>query len=448
MTRYLDNVTPRVDFSKLVRIIGPRAAGGSRGEQGHHAVGRQLEALPGQVAGEAAHERVQDHGEPLFNPLTLWFTAHGPGTSRGRGGEHDRVVARRRGRPRRGRRQRLALRAVGRRLRRDRAGPGGRRARADRDDRRERRAVLQPRRAVRRLQAERARPRDGPPRLRGVHGGQIRGGGAVTATGAWVGGSRSTILDLLDRRLGSDPDGEYLDVCGTTVTAAEVAGHADRLAAGLTALGVGPGDRVATLLENSIEAALAWWGIVRCGAVPVNTAYKGEYLRHQLADSGAAVLIVASDLADRADAVVPRLDALDHVAVVPVGDEAPDGTADGSAPALAGATGHAWGDLLHAGGPAPEVAVRPGDLATFVYTGGTTGPSKGCMLSHNYHEALARQIGICWERTADDVVWTPLPLFHFSHRHGRARPAGLRGPRRHLPAVLGLELLARDEPHR
>jgi crotonobetaine/carnitine-CoA ligase len=36
------------------------------------------------------------------------------------------------------------------------------------------------------------------------------------------------------------------------------------------------------------------------------------------------------------------------------------------------------------------------------------------MLSHNYHEALARQIGICWGRTADDVAWTPLPLFHFN----------------------------------
>jgi crotonobetaine/carnitine-CoA ligase len=60
------------------------------------------------------------------------------------------------------------------------------------------------------------------------------------------------------------------------------------------------------------------------------------------------------------------------------------------------------------------VDVRPSDLATFIYTGGTTGPSKGCMLSHNYHEALSRQIGICWERTADDVVWTPLPMFHFN----------------------------------
>ena len=58
--------------------------------------------------------------------------------------------------------------------------------------------------------------------------------------------------------------------------------------------------------------------------------------------------------------------------------------------------------------------IRPSDLATFVYTGGTTGPSKGCMLSHNYHEAATRQIGICWQRRPDDVLWTPLPLFHYN----------------------------------
>jgi len=54
------------------------------------------------------------------------------------------------------------------------------------------------------------------------------------------------------------------------------------------------------------------------------------------------------------------------------------------------------------------------DRVTFVYTGGTTGPSKGCMLSHNYHAALTAQIGACWERSAEDVLWTPLPLFHFN----------------------------------
>nr|MDT0665650.1 AMP-binding protein [Micromonospora sp. DSM 115978] len=86
------------------------------------------------------------------------------------------------------------------------------------------------------------------------------------------------------------------------------------------------------------------------------------------------------------------------------------------APTLPGsaATVHRWDDLLAADRLADPVERRPSDLATFIYTGGTTGLSKGCMLSHNYHEALARQIGYCWGRTADDVIWTPLPLFHFN----------------------------------
>src|SRR5207245_8113468 len=79
-----------------------------------------------------------------------------------------------------------------------------------------------------------------------------------------------------------------------------------------------------------------------------------------------------------------------------------------------GLTGHGWSDLLSADATDPEVSRRPSDLATFIYTGGTTGLSKGCMLSHGYHEALATQIGHCWERTAQDVVWTPLPLFHYN----------------------------------
>ena len=58
--------------------------------------------------------------------------------------------------------------------------------------------------------------------------------------------------------------------------------------------------------------------------------------------------------------------------------------------------------------------IRPSDLGTFIYTGGTTGLSEGCMLSHNYHAVLSRQIGTCWGRGVDDVVWTPLPLFHFN----------------------------------
>jgi crotonobetaine/carnitine-CoA ligase len=221
----------------------------------------------------------------------------------------------------------------------------------------------------------------------------------------WITDDECTVIDLLHARLESDPDGPYLDVTGTAASAAEVADVSGRLAGALIALGVGPGDRVATLIENSPEAMFSWWGIVLAGAVavPINTAYKGEYLRHQLQDSGSRVLIVEASLVERAEPVVAQVGGLDHVVVV-----------RGAATPLAGATVHGWDDALAGASVPPAPAVRPSSLATFVYTGGTTGPSKGCMLSHRYHEVLARQIGVCWRRTAEDVVWTPLPMFHFN----------------------------------
>jgi crotonobetaine/carnitine-CoA ligase len=222
----------------------------------------------------------------------------------------------------------------------------------------------------------------------------------------WVSGEpTATITGLLQQRLDHDPHGEYLDVGGDKVSAAEVFATACRLANALAELGVRPGDRVATIVENSVEAVLAWWGVIVAGAVavPVNTAYKGQYLRHQLHDSGAKVCIAQGDLAERLAPIAGELQHLGHVVVI--ADEAPP---------LAGVRGTTWAQALTADDADPKAAVRPSDLGTFVYTGGTTGPSKGCMLSHNYHEALARQIGFCWERTADDVLWTPLPLFHYN----------------------------------
>jgi len=221
----------------------------------------------------------------------------------------------------------------------------------------------------------------------------------------WLSDEQHTVPSLLEARLDTDPDGEYLDITGTKLSAADVERTSSRLANALAELGLRPGDRVATLIENSPHALLAWWGAIRGGyvAVPINTAYKGEYLRHQLADSGSRVLFVEPDFADRAAAVVDQVEGLDHVVVT-----------TGDAVSVGRATVLGWDDLLGADDKAPTVDIRPSDLGTFVYTGGTTGLSKGCMLSHNYHAALARQIGICWERTADDVVWTPLPMFHFN----------------------------------
>jgi crotonobetaine/carnitine-CoA ligase len=226
----------------------------------------------------------------------------------------------------------------------------------------------------------------------------------------WISGEQHTIPELLEVRLDKDPDSEYLDICGTKFSAAEVNAIACRIANGLAALHIQPGERVATLLDNSPEAMLSWWGTIRGGfvAVPVNTAFKGQYLRHQLHDAGASALIVQRSLCGRLQAVIDQLPDLRHVIVVE------DEGGPESALERGGVNQMTWAQLLEADAATPDVRILPSDLGTFVYTGGTTGASKGCMLSHNYHEAATRQIGICWGRRPDDVLWTPLPLYHYN----------------------------------
>ena len=99
----------------------------------------------------------------------------------------------------------------------------------------------------------------------------------------WIKGEQDTVLDLLARRMEADPDREYLDVCGVKSSAADVADAAGRIAGALAGFGVERGDRVATLIENSSEAMLAWWGIVAGGAV--------AYMAYRLAGLPAASVL-------------------------------------------------------------------------------------------------------------------------------------------------------------
>ena len=217
-----------------------------------------------------------------------------------------------------------------------------------------------------------------------------------------------TVLAALEQRLGDDPDGPYLDFDGDAWSAREVDTAASALAGTFVDLGVVRGDRVATLIENRVEQVVSFFAALRLGAiqVPINTAYKGDFLRHVLADCGARVIVVQDALADRVGAIAR--------------DETP---ALEAGVIVGGATGEdlglptiSWRAALDAGAAVsvPEVAVGPADLACFIYTAGTTGPSKGCMLPHRYVVGLAEQIARAWGRRADDVVLTPLPLFHFN----------------------------------
>jgi crotonobetaine/carnitine-CoA ligase len=201
----------------------------------------------------------------------------------------------------------------------------------------------------------------------------------------------------------------FLDFSGDLYTYADIDTESTRLAHGLIDLGVCKGDTVATILDNNLHAVLAWFAINKAGAisVPVNTAYKGEFLLHQLNDCAAAVVISEADYAARVIDIESGLKSA-KILLQRSGE-------------LVCATRLKVIDLpsVFSNSRDPlEDANLPSDLAMLIYTAGTTGPSKGCMITHNYVCNLGRQVVLMEDRHQDDCNWTALPLFHMNATGG------------------------------
>lgn len=223
----------------------------------------------------------------------------------------------------------------------------------------------------------------------------------------WGRGQQDTINAVFRRAVAEHGERPFLEDAGTWHTYADAHRRVCQLANGLKALGVRKGDTVVTLLDNSADTVFIWLAINTLGAisVPVNTAYKGEFLRHQASDAAAALVIAESDYAERVAQVADGLPTLRTL--VHRGPRAA-GLQDCRCQVLP------WAELLFDDASDPVVEVKPGELAMLIYTGGTTGLSKGCMVSHNYACNLARQMLRLTGRDRHVRTWTPLPLFHFN----------------------------------
>lgn len=242
--------------------------------------------------------------------------------------------------------------------------------------------------------------------------------------------SRSTIPEVLDHQAERRGDQAFLILDGEAVTYRALRDRTRRGARALARLGVGTGDRVAVMMATSPEWVTAWLAAARLGAVtvPVNTAYRGDFLANQLADATVGILAVDESLLGRVAEVVGQLPSLRHVLVrhddTAAGDSAlvtprqGDATLGGvsvlSISCLNDGPGGDSGLRTAMDGDEPPSGAAWNTPAAIFYTSGTTGRSKGAVCTHHYLLAAADAMVEAWQFRPGEVMYAPLPLFHVS----------------------------------
>ena len=216
-----------------------------------------------------------------------------------------------------------------------------------------------------------------------------------------------------------NPDRILLDGAGRLTAVGALEEASARVGAAVRSHGVARGDRVAIMMGNTPEFLEAWFALARQGIVevPVHSAYRGPLLEHVLAESGARVLFVDAEFVERLeDLDLPELELL----VVRGGDAAPPSS---GRPAVA------LEELREHGSRADDAELSGRDTSCILYTSGTTGPSKGVVLSHNANLHLARTVIGLMEYEAKDVLYTAFPLFHVNAKFTSVMTALLSGSR-------------------
>jgi long-chain acyl-CoA synthetase len=239
----------------------------------------------------------------------------------------------------------------------------------------------------------------------------------------------SSVVDIFESSCSEYAGQVAYENFGATLTYAELDRRSAAFGAHLQSLGLERGDRVAIMMPNLLQYPIALFGVLRAGLVVVNTnpLYTARELKHQLNDSGARAIVVLENFAHTLDTVIADCPACEHVFVTGVGDLLgfPKGPlinfvlrkVKKEVPAYNLPGAMRFTAALNAGDP--KALDRPTlnheDLAFLQYTGGTTGVSKGAMLTHGNIVANVQQSSAWLGNNIDygqEVIVTALPLYH------------------------------------
>lgn len=237
-----------------------------------------------------------------------------------------------------------------------------------------------------------------------------------------------SLVAMLERSVAEAGSAPALEFFGRRTSYAELGQQVDRAAEGLRRLGVRAGDRVALILPNCPQHVVAFYAVLRLGAVVVehNPLYTSRELRHQFEDHRARIVIAWDKAADAVRGFPADVE-IDHVVSVNLLEAFPTlkrlaltlpvkklrETRDSLTAPAPGAM--PWKELLSQGPISPDHA-RPSvqDLAAIQYTSGTTGRPKGVMLTHFNLYSNALQ-GEAWMEGAEyrkEIFYAILPMFH------------------------------------
>jgi long-chain acyl-CoA synthetase len=244
---------------------------------------------------------------------------------------------------------------------------------------------------------------------------------------------KESLFTLLRSAVAGFANRPALAFFGAHMTYSDLLTEVERFSAVLAGLGVRQGDRVGMILPNCPEYVIAFFACQRLGAVAVgnNPLYTERELEHQIKDSGATVMVVLDQIYHRFGQVraatgVKEVIAvkLNHYMPAPIKWLAPlkfkaDAKKQGTPLPFIPADHSVrwWADVMKDAGPVPPevtIADPEAEIAALVYTGGTTGLSKGAMLSHANLVANARQAS-AWlnvVRQGEDGIVAALPFFH------------------------------------
>lgn len=215
-----------------------------------------------------------------------------------------------------------------------------------------------------------------------------------------------TLPKLLEHQAAAIPDKPFLQwESGNPYSFSQVNREANRVAHGLLGLGISKGERIAIISPNSLQFVFLWFGCAKVGAVevPINTAYRGEFLRHQLVTASCSTLFITSDILSEVEDVVASVPGLSRVVVM-------DGDIDSHLGMALSVL--SYESVVSDRTDDPGIKLSYSDIGAIIYTSGTTGPSKGVMMPHAQIYFFAECLIQAVELTADDIYLATLPLYH------------------------------------